>query len=398
MGSDVTDHVANVTHEQTLDMASMLKVTLQNRGNVWSDNVLWNPGNEVELWGGYHGSLGFLGRGEIVRHLPNGPQSGYPTLGVKAYDRSYRMMQQEMELKGSSKRPKKANQESGIWWDATIDYIVRRTLDKYGISRIVGSEYKTKKVQFLQKKGTNDYQMLRSLALWQGAEFFIDYVPDQARMRGTSMQLLDAPVGHQGWIGWFRKQPRTQPKKYKFIYGQGETSTMLDYSLDWGMPAGVAEVQCWVWDRGANGGQGAYVKVVVEGDGPGNVKDFTSGTFAQGGAMGKAKTGVTQADPITNAAMVKIAASGHSIEVVRTRFKNPAEAAEFAKQWFASHRDSFVLGTIHLPGIETVRAGQVHELAGMGRRYDGDYYFSVVKQIFDGGKFTTECNVRKVLE
>jgi phage protein D len=80
------------------------------------------------------------------------------------------------------------------------------------------------------------------------------------------------------------------------------------------------------------------------------------------------------------------------------RFRNEQELALWAAQWFRRNRENFMLSSGHLVGLETLRARQIHGLQGMGKLYDGDYYFSRVRHLFskDSG-YNIEFNARKVV-
>ena len=131
---DVTGDVISVMFEHSANMANLLTVVINNDNHKYTDNVVWSPGNEVELHLGYGTQVEFVGRGEIIRHLPNFPADGAPQLQIKAYDRSHRMMQQELKVSGGgSKRPKKSKPESGPRWEGQLEFVIQMLAEKYGM-------------------------------------------------------------------------------------------------------------------------------------------------------------------------------------------------------------------------------------------------------------------------
>lgn len=388
---DVTSKIVEVEFEHTLDMASSLKLVVDNIGNAFTDSPVFAPGNEVELHLGYGNEVGFVGRGEIVRHLPSFPQQDAPTLAIQGYDRSWRMMQQELEIKGgAAERPTKAKEESGEVYDTTLGTVVRGVFRKHGIEPDVDELMAFRPMKFTRKKGTTDYQLLRALANLQNADFFVEYDLAGA-LRGTAAPVARPNTagtsggGSGKWMGRFLKPGKTaQEKTYAFRYGTGEDGTLLSVDLEFGLPDTPSEVQVWVYDRG----KAEWVPVTVEEKKAGKPEAYSPGTFVPGGE---------EAPEITSMTELRLAAAGHSVEVVTRKFRDPAEALEFAKDWLQKRKDSFVTAKGVLPGVESLRAGQTHSLEGLGMRYSGDYFFSSVTHKFNDNGYTTEFTGRKVV-
>ena len=375
---DITRDIVSVEVEDTVDVAGMITIEVANASHRYTDARLFGPGNEVEVHMGYGTALGFVGRGEFVRHNPRFPRAEFPTLSIKAYDRSHRMMRQELELQGEkSSTPRKAKKESGQPFDAPLGNVVKFLLRKYAIAAIVDPAIASKPVKFIQKKGTSDYEILRALANVEDCEFWVSFDP--------KLKL---------WVGNFRKIPRNgetrQDKTYTFRYGDGARSTLLDFDPEFALPAAVSEVQAWVWNPKAK----EWALVNVEETKAGKSPKFSAATAADP----KAPPGGT-ADPLDSMTRVKIAANGHSVVVLTRPFRDQAEAAAYVKGWIERHKDAFVVARGTIPGIETIRAGQVHRFEGVGVRYSGDYYLSTVRHKWTPGDgYLCEFAARKVIQ
>lgn len=399
LNEDVTSSIRAVEYEHTLDMAAVVRIEVDNSNNRFTDSPVFAPGNEIEVHLGYGPEVGFVGRAEIIRHLPSFPQDEAPALQIQGYDRSWRMMRQELDIDGGAgQRPKKSKGESGEVFDTTLRSVVDALLRKHGIEPDVDDELADKPVKFTRKKGTTDYQVIKALANLNGADFWVEFDPTST-LRGTSGAVVRyedprAPVQGRGkWFGRFLKPGAVpQTTRYTFRYSTGEDSTLLSCDLEFALPEAPTEIQCWVYDRGKKD----WVLIKVEETTEGKAQKFSPGTFARGGAMGPA-TVEDGAAPIDSMTQMRLAVGGHSIEVITRKFRDPAEAQAFAEQWFKKHKDSFVVATGVLPGVDTLRAGQTHGLEGLGVRYSGDYYLSSVRHKWDGNGYVTEFSARKVL-
>jgi phage protein D len=105
-------------------------------------------------------------------------------------------------------------------------------------------------------------------------------------------------------------------------------------------------------------------------------------------------------EEITNVERLRLAAGGHSIDVIpMRRFKDAADAVEFSKRWIQKRREHFIILKGETVGIETLRARQIHEVTGLGKRLSGNYYFTSFRHKFAGGsQYRCEFIAHKVLE
>ena len=402
---DLTKRVLSIEYDDTIEMAKAIKVVLDNSGFLFTDGFILGVGSELELHMGYGRDLRYLGRGEIIRHLPTFGEGGASTLEVTAYDRSWRMMRQEIEITGAKKTPKKKKLEGGRSFSGRLSKVLKDVLEPYGIRLVIQAELAKKEVYFTQRKGVTDYQVCRSLANLNGADFYVTYVPGKL-LRGTSPTLLDV-VAPGEWVAVFGKVdprlsapagsyksvppgtplPGQQAVKYKFIYDTGPESTILTVRLEYGIDSTVNEMQVFIFDRKI----GEYRLITAE-------KQGTIPKAAKGAVVPYLDP-TAKAPVIDSATKLKIAAAGYSAEVQPQRkFKTAQDAADYAKAWFQRNIDNFIICQGSLPGIETVRAGETHYLGGFGNRFRGEYFFPNFRHTFSDNGYITQFTARKILE
>jgi phage protein D len=103
--------------------------------------------------------------------------------------------------------------------------------------------------------------------------------------------------------------------------------------------------------------------------------------------------------PIESGARLLLAIGEHSVEVITDRtFENVQDAQRFAERWLRERQDDFVVGQGETIGVEDLRAFDVHQLQGIGQRYNGPWFFSVVRHKFAEGGYTTGFSARRVAE
>lgn len=379
--SDIAEDIVSLEFEHTLLAATMLTLTINNADQKYTDLTTFSPGNETEIHLGYGLDVGPVGRGEIVRHLPSYPQDGVPTLQIKAYDRSHRMMAQELAIAGGgSKRPQKKAVESGVTFIGDLGTIVSVLLQKHGIAPAVDAAlYTIKPGVFAQRKGMTDYQVVRALANIYNADFVVEW-----------------DFVNKFWLGKFTKsRGLLQTERYTFTYAQGNDSNILSCDLDFGLPQSPTELQVWHFEENTK----TWIPLSVEEAVPGKPEDFDPSTVAAGGALGPGATIASTAGEIKSMSRFKLAAQGHAFVVNTQKFRDPAAALSFLQGWYQRYKDAFVIAQVRVPGVPTLRAGQTHEMVGLGNRYDGKYYISNVKHQMDASAgYVCEFTGHKVIE
>lgn len=423
--SDLSQFVKKVEYESALDMADVLTITVNNPGFLfneadkangpdWGAHKAFQPGNEVDLHIGYGRADTFIGRVQLVKHLPDFPQDGVPSLVIKGYDKSHQMMEASGPVTGAAggklKKLVTAEDEQGtLYADMTASDIVEKIASKYGFYTNVEATSKKMRAAvgdgIVQKKGMTDYELVKMLANLNDRELTVDYHPLLKRW-------------YLNWVS-----PETgSPAKYDFKYGQGELSTLLSYNCEYGIRENVSDLVVLAFDKKRR----EWVSVAIVEDVEGPQLLYKAG----GGRMERAKPAPVRRDllsptakrhhkskeerqkevvavqqgqeirqALSSATEFRLSAGGVAIDVVDRQHATVEDAADFAKRWFQQRKDSFIVAKGKLIGVEDLRARQVHRLSGLGSRLSGDYYFiSVNHSLDDSGGYTCEFTARKILD
>lgn len=428
---DITQFVKSVEFESALDMASIMDLTLSNPGSNSKDpnappdftqHKAFQPGNEMELWGGYGNADQFLGRVIISRHLPDFPDEGYPTLTIKGYDKSFLMSRASggLSLNGNkvalkNPRPADAKDDQGYpFINITPSDAVRQIAGKYGffldIDDVGDDGQFLPATSFLQRKGVTDLEICRMLANLNRKEMYVDYDITSP-----------TPSGRRGWtFHWVA--PKTDDNPLYVLKYNSDDASLMHFSTEYGLKDQLTEVVVLMWDQGNQRWLSAAQAEDVEGETPtwkagaGLQQQFKpiKGSVGEDGVTIKARSvarqnAKRQRRAITgNPEMMKklgtstefrLAASGIAIDVkVDQPFRSYDDCVRWATRWLEAHKDNFIIAHGTTVGIETLQAGQVHTLQGLGKMLDGDYYFTTVRHKFNPESgYTCDFTARRIV-
>jgi hypothetical protein len=386
---DLGDWVQSIVWEEGTELTTQLTLIVANHRGRFTDNVIFNPGNEVEVHIGYGGKTNFLGRAEIIRQEVDFGNSDVPTIKVTARDRGWRMMKQQLALTQSGKTPEKRGDEPSNTSEGPIPQLLEKILSKYSIRLDIDPAYSDIEDTFIQKKGQTDMQIVRALANFYDAVFWIEYRPGTA-LRGSSPGVR-GKSSEGAWYAVFTSVFNVSRQKKKHVFRYYDlVADLTDINFKYEIDTMVSEIQAYVWDPqavGPEGRRGGWRIISEESTEKGEDPFFRrSRRFNAKIASGPEAT------------KVKIAAAGHSIQVLTKPFKNIEEARTFVKTWFERNKDLFISADGTLPGV-LIRAGDVHELDSdyFGVRYRGDYYFSTVGHTYKSDGWTTTFTARRAI-
>lgn len=424
---DINRLVTSVEFESALDMADMLKLTIDNPGLVdddypdWTGHKAFQPGNEVSIYMGYGRAdkrENFVGRAMWSKHLPNFPQEGMPQLQVQGYDISFKMMDNEgpvvsagKNTKPVTKRPMELADDQGQVFQSILhSEIVQRIADMYGLATDIDAT--TKREQVIIKKGRKHFELIKGLGNLNNKDFWVDW-----------------DLRTRKWTLHWKNKNRSQDAQYILRYGpdidrnnqfRANTSgTLLSLEPEYGLREAVSTATILIFD----GKNQRWVSAIEIEDASGPDPIFRAGGgIAQRAAVSTrpkpVKKGETSSRPkkearattmkrhakdvigeaLDNATSFRIAAGGVTIDVLPpgVRFRDAEEAGRFLLRWFKAKQDNFIAVKGRTVGIETLRARQVHTIRGVGDRLDGDYFFTRVNHQMTDGYFC-EFNANKII-
>ncbi len=418
-GKEVTGDLArlirDVSFESSIDIADQLEVTALNPGFALSAgpddppdliaHKAFQPGNEASLYLGYGRADTFVGRAVLAKHLPRYPQSGVPTLTVRGYDKSYLMANMEGVIAGGAEtrareaKPPESDAEPGSApADATpyvglADHeIVEKLAERWGLEQDIepapvrggrGADE-----GLFQPAGMSDLEMIRSLANLNDREFWIDW--DEQRRR---------------WVLHWRSPLRGQVPELRFVYGDGDRSTLLSFEPEYGIRDNVTQITVLAWDEQSQ----SWIALTEVEDAMGPDPKWTrlGGRIARAQRKDEADDGTADSDDqlitraLDSATRFRMAAAGVAIDVVTGRpFRSLEEAANYARRWFQMRKDGFITARGRVVGVETLKRRQVHLIEGVGR-LSGVWQFNWVKHLYRVGggglPYTCEFQANKVM-
>lgn len=444
---DISQYIKSVHFESAMDMSDMLEIVIHNPGFQLLDpknqppdftqHKAFQPGNEIELWGGYGKADRFIGRAIITRHMPTFPSEGIPTLTIKGYDKSYLLMHGSGGLSVDNNnrvalqnpRPSDVKDDQGTpFVNVTPANAIRKIAGKYGLTLDIDDTANDgtplKKTSFLHRKGVTDYEICRMLANLNRKAMFVEYLQTKEMIE---LQAHRPPFSlknpfQPGWVFHWNKPNTDDTPLYEFTYNTNDAS-LMSFSCEYGLKDQLTEVVVLMWDAHGQRWLSVVQTEDVEGENPsfkagaGLQQQFKSikGVVGNDGATitarsvskkakQQAKRAITGSPELMKslgtATEFRLAAGGVAIDVQRNDqpFKTLEDVARWASRWLEAHKDNFLIAHGTVIGVETLRAGQVHTLSGLGPMLSGNYYFISVKHKFevDSG-YTCEFTARRIL-
>lgn len=363
VGAGILRAIRRVEFESIDNGADMIKLLVSNPEFELSKANVFMPGNELAVWFGYGTEISFVGRAVISKVRPTFPQADMSTIEVVGYSKDIKMMDNSPE--GSKKTGGKGGRvwgggdvkHSDVVQDRAGDYEFETDIDTTPVSE--GT--------LIQKAGLTDFHLVQGLANLNGFIFWVD-ADDKGK-----------------WTLHF-KDPKNivQLKEYALVYNDGDYSSLYEFTPEFLTRGAVTKLKV----QYRNVEKGLLMEEEIE-------EDFDSpDTTYQGDPAEQVE------EEFTNPAALKIFIGDFSFDVIANKpFKTDAEIKAYAAAWFRRMRESFITGSGKTVGIEELRARQIHTIDGVGPPYDGRYYFSVVRHIFEAESgYSCEFEARKVVE
>lgn len=402
--------IERIEYEEADGMADLLRIRINDSldpdGKMRiRDSRLFMPGNAVSVWMGYGASIRHIGRAIIRRVRPTFPGGGPPTMEIVGYTADSLMADSAPEALKETKNLKKGgvrvkNSKAGrTWTQAKYSEAVRDRAEAYGFLTDI-DDTPEPPTDFIQKANMTDFDFIQGIANLTGFVFWVD---------GDE---------HGEWTLHFRdpnklQQSDVQDQVYTFKYGDGDFSTLLNFEPELGIQGSITKLL--VQTKDPISGKVLQASVEEENDDapdltiePNNARSATDARtnavrFGRSSQLDQRSQvdleGNGMSGPIATASDVKIFIEDFSFAIkANRRFRNEAELAAWAAQWFRRHRENFMLSRGTIVGVESIRARQIHKLSGLGTAYDGEYQFTRVRHIMDATQgYLVDFNARRVV-
>jgi phage protein D len=346
LGKDLTEFVTSVEYESIDGMADEAKLRVQDPYQQLSDLKVFQPGNELDIWMGYGAQLSYIGRVILRRARYNYPAEEPPSFELTGYTYDAKLMDNSPDEGAARRFP-------DMKYSDIVENIAQRYQFEYFDIDETPDAPAADGTGKWQKAGVSDYQMIQACANVTGFFLWVEYDLDL----GWQINFKD-PANVLDTVN----QPNLQ-----FEYGNGDLSTLLEFNPEILVQGATTKLRVVFKDPGT----GALINEEIEEETASEDISFTGDE--------EAKAEVSAGAPTE----IKIFLQDYSFELPPKRFKNNAEAIAWAQQWFRRNRESLITGNGSTIGVETLRARQIHTLAGLSKRLDGSWYFSRVRHIMD---------------
>ncbi len=368
----VLQFVQLVEYESADGIADILRIRTINPDFVMSESRIFAPGNEVSVFMGYGENLSHVGRVKIFKNKPTFPQQGWPTFEVVGYTRDHEMMHRQPEASSAGRAPVGRGRQRGGRRFRDIKYsdAVQQRAEDYGFTTDV-DETPEEPTDFIQRAGMNDYEFVRGLANVTGFFFWVD-----GDENGRWTLHFKDPEN-------FRNQDRI----LTFEYNLGDLTTLFRFEPELLVSGAIARIRARVRDP--------QTGRVLEAEFTEDNTQAPETTLDPATAM--LVDQIIDTEPSTSTAIQLFIGDFSFEEVANRRFSNVGELTAWVRQWFRRQRENFILSRGSSIGVEDVMSRQVHRIRGVGRMYDGEYFFSRVKHKMQGDSsgYTIDFGCRK---
>jgi phage protein D len=376
----------SLEYESADGVADMVSLTLANPEFILSKSKIFQPYNEIAIWMGY-GNPTFIGKCIITRPKITFPPDGMPIISIKGYTKDWVMMKSDPADKSRREQQSAAAVKSGNkklakaikrinYKDMPIDEVVKSIASENFLRSDV-DPVDIKEIANLDRPAdVTDYDFIKALSNITGFYFWVD-----ADKKGV-------------WTLHFRdpnKPLANQDKIYTFKYNQGDLSTLMSFEPEVTFTDKYTEVKAQAYANkfSHEGGQwGTIMEQEFVIDDAGTTPDIVF----DGDAKGELKSTLEDAES------VQVYVGDFSFKVIPVAHINsPEKLKAFVTAWFQTNRNNFIQGHGQVVGLETLMARQTHIIDGLGLPFDGEYYFSKVKHIFNDNGYTCDFHARKVV-
>ncbi len=336
-GQDVVRDILSVSYKDSVQDIDSFEISINNwdaatRAFKYSDLMLFDPGERVELAMGYRGALRTMIKGEITSLRPSFPAGGGSTLAVSGLNVLHRFRNQ---------------QESRTYVNVTDSQVAQQIQDRLKVT--------------IKAPNASDEPIFKFLI--QDNQYDIIFLMERARRIGYDIFAKESDSGDT-ILEYVRSTNVHQPT-YRLTYGK----SLIEFSPELTTANQVGKVTVRGWDNV----QKKPINFTA-------TRDLlaTKGVGQRGG-QDKIEKSVEQ-----------------KAEIVATKpVESEAEARKLAIEILEGIAKDMVKATGSVPGLPDVRAGTVLQIDGLGDRFSGRYFVvSTTHAIGDSG-YTTQFECRR---
>jgi phage protein D len=337
IAQDVIRDVISVTYKDNVAEIDSFEVVINNwdaekRAFRYSDDTLFDPGNEVELRMGYRGRAqpDVMITGEITSLRPSFPAGGQPTLTVGGLNLMHRFRGEQLSRAYTDKTDSEIAEEIG----RRVGIVVR----------------------------TDPRNEPRHAYLVQDNVYDLVFLMERARANGYDL-VVEEPEGGPRRL-YFGPSTEIRRVGYELVYGR----SLVEFQPNLTTANQVGEVVVRGWDpirKEKIEYRATAAELATEGLGPG-IAPAVAGSFKD------------------------------RKEIVSTRVvESPAEARRLAVETLQQIAQGLVTGTGSTVGLTKLRAGSVIDVGGLGERFSGRYFVTETTHTIGDSGYTTQFGCRR---
>jgi phage protein D len=342
---DVARDIRQVTYKDNIAEIDSFEFTVNNwdaerRDFKYSDETLFDPGSEVELWMGYYGAerLRLMLRGEITSLRPSFPAAGQPTLTISGLNLLHRLRKEQV---------------SRAYIELKDSEIATQ------IARGLGVTIQTDPTAI---NGEERYQYL-----FQDNQYDIIFLMERARRIGYDLFVIEGGQDGQASQSTLYFGPSVDVRRitYRLTYG----ASLIEFQPTLTTANQVGEVTVRGWDP--------VRKEKIEQTAKRN-EIKTKGVGSRGG-----QASIEQS-------------FNQRKEVIATRpISSKQEAKTLAIETLERIAKDMVTGSGSVVGLPDLRAGRILEIDGLGTRFSGRYFVTATTHTIGDSGYTTQFECRR---
>jgi uncharacterized protein len=346
LNKEVVRDIIQVSYKDDIKQIDSFEITINNwdaekRSFKYSDQHLFDPGKQLELWMGYFGKdpLRLMIKGEITSLRPTFPASGQPTLAISGQNALHRF---------------RGEQKSRAYINKTDGDIAREIGHSLDVDVETNEIAEREKYQYVIQDTQYDLVFLMERAQRIGCEIVI--AEKGTNVRSEKSLLRFVPSDH------------VRQTTYHLIYGR----SLIEFQPELTTANQVNEVVVRGWD--------SKNKEKFEGVAKRNQSRTRSLDRRQG------EEGIQKSFQQRK-------------EIIANRPVNSKQEAEtMAKEALENMVKETVKGRGSTVGLPDLCAGSVLMIDGLGERFKGRYYVTSTTHTIGGGGYTTqfECRMEEV--
>jgi len=336
--------ITRVGYKDSLTDVDSFEITINNwdaekRCFKYSDQQLFDPGKQVELWMGYftRSDLRLMLTGEITQLRPTFPSAGQPTLVISGLNLLHRL---------------RRKQESHKYENKTDTQIAREIAGRLGVKIRTGTPdgVQEESYEYVLQDNQYDIVFLQERARRIGYDLFVEELPSSGQ---SSSQI------------YFGPSVQIPRPTYELEYGQ----SLIDFQPTLTTANQVGKVTVHGWD---NKKKQAIVATATRSD------LTTTGVGDKGGQAQIEQSFADREEVITDKPV-----------------NSEAEAKRLAKETLERIAKDIVQATGSVLGLPDIRAGGVLMVKGLGKRFDGRYFVTGTTHAIGDEGYTTQFDCRR---